>query len=135
MISQERFFYLPSSCVDILNSSAGWTVYYKGREYTAKIKNAIILHVFDNGYAIVSGVIGPEEIEQFTETTGLTDIFKLSSVEAIGISDSYIGMELSEIFDKFPELAGQVQSGVDEEGNPIYKDIITRQPIWSGFQR
>ena len=140
MIAQERFFLFPSNSLDRENNSASWVLTYQGVEYNVKIKNAKAMYDFAagsiySGKTITSTVIGPEEIQLFQKVTGLDNIFSLATVTEIGLNDEYIGGELTDIFSLFPELEGQKESGTDEYGNTIYRDIISRQTVWNGFER
>lgn len=135
MISQERFFLFPAENVLEDVRAVEWTINVLEQTLVAKIKNAIPLHTFTDGKKLVSAVIGPEEIAEFQAVTGMEDIFSLEAVYALGVGELYVGMSLQDIFDRWPELEGQEQAGTDEDGNVIYKDIITRDPVWNGFKR
>lgn len=104
------------------------------QEFIAKIKNVFTLHTFPDGQKLVNAAIGPEEIKLFREVTGLDDIFCPEAVEAMGIQALYVGRTLDDVFARWPELAGQVNAGVDPDtGETLYRDIISRVSPWAGI--
>lgn len=135
MIAQERFFIFPAENVLEDTRAAEWPITVLEQNLIARIKNAIPMHTFDDGKKLVSAVIGPEEITEFQAVTGVEDIFSLEAVALLGIGEFYVGMTLQDIFDRWPELEGQEDVGTDEDGNIIYRDIISREAIWNGFPR
>ena len=134
MIAQERFFLFPAENVNEDIRAAEWNITYLEQTLIAKIRNAMPLYTFNDGKKLVSAIIGPEEIAEFKSITGMEDIFSMEAVSRIGIGEFYVGMSLQDIFDRWPELEGQEEAGMDE-GNIIYRDIISREAIWNGFPR
>ena len=65
-------------------------------------------------------------IVELQSQTECADPLSLEAVTLLGITKAYIGPTLESVFVKYPELEGQKQSGVDEEGNPVMVDIVSR---------
>lgn len=135
MIAQERFFLFPAENVFEDIRAAEWPITVFEQNMVARIKNTKTMYIFPDGKKLVSAVIGPEEITEFQAVTGAEDIFSLEAVALLGIGEFYVGMALKDIFDRWPELEGQEAAGTDEDGNIIYRDIISRKSIWNGFPR
>ena len=65
----------------------------------------------------------PEEVSD--------DLLTEKNKKYLGIDQKFLGYTLEEVFAKLPELEGQKQVGVDEEGNPVMVDKLMRLK-WSG---
>jgi len=82
---------------------------------------------------ILDMLIGTETCNYIKETKGIDDPFTLDAVQEMALEWYYIGDKESDIIALYPELAGQYQDGVDEDGNPIMRDKIDSSK-WYGFE-
>lgn len=57
---------------------------------------------------------------------GIDDPLTPEGVTALGIIGSFAGRTRAEVLFRWPELVGQVQAGVDEEGSPVMVDKMPR---------
>ena len=65
-------------------------------------------------------------ITELQNQTECADPLSLEAVGLLGITGAYVGPTLESVFEKYHELEGQVQTGEDEEGDPIMTDIVSR---------
>ena len=80
----------------------------------------------DNEKVILRVRLDMPTIVELQNQTECADPLSLEAVEALGITKAYIGPTIESVFEKYPELEGQRQSGVDDEGNPVMVDIVSR---------
>ena len=80
----------------------------------------------DSEKVILRVRLGNGTIAELQNQTDCADPLSLEAVSLLGITKAYIGPTLESVFLKYPELKGQRQSGVDEDGNPVMVDIVSR---------
>ena len=65
-------------------------------------------------------------IQELQDQTGCADPLSLEAVVMLGIQDAYIGPTEEHVYERYPELRGQIQTGIDETGNPVMTDILSK---------
>ena len=85
---------------------------------------SMIVGTLADGRKIIHAVIPDWLVQEMQEQTGLENPLTIEGLQALDIMGKWAGMNRESVFEYFPELAGQYQAGVDEEGNPIFVDKL-----------
>ena len=92
---------------------------------------SVIVATLEDGRKIVHAIIPDWLIAEMQEQTGLENPLTLEGVQALGIMGRWAGQDRDSVLEYFPELQGQKEIGVDEEGNPIFVDKLMKHK-WCG---
>ena len=91
--------------------------------------NALCIFLDDIKAILCVRLDGPT-IEELQAQTDCLNPLSIEAVESLDIYGSYIGVTIQDVYDKYPELEGQEQIGIDEEGEPVMKDIVSKT-VWA----
>ena len=122
-----RFFRIPSS--DFKDGKAGIR---SNRDILGLdiFTDAAMLYDFGDGTILVHAIVKDYTIQAMAEMADLEDPLSMVGVIALGLEDTYKGMDYSDtpyvgLFWFLPELAG-TRTEVDPEGNEYQVDIVPR---------
>lgn len=77
-----------------------------------------------DGRIVVHVLLTSDVIIDMMDQAELADPLSLAGVVALGIGGKYVGMDANEVKQKYPELAGQVEVGKDDDGKSIMVDKL-----------
>ena len=92
---------------------------------------SVVVGTLSDGRKVIHAIVPRYLIREMQEMAELQDPLTIAGVMALDIVSKWGGMDRASLLERYPELQGQYQSGVDEEGNPIMVDRLMAHK-WAG---
>ena len=92
---------------------------------------SVVVGTLNDGRKVIHAILPRYLIKEMQELAELQDPLTIEGVQALDIVSKWGGMDRESLLERYPELAGQYQSGVDEEGQPVMIDRLMAHK-WAG---
>ena len=92
---------------------------------------SVVVGTLSDGRKVIHAIVPRYLIKEMQEMAEIENPLTIEGVQALDIVSKWGGMDRESLLERYPELAGQYQSGVDEEGNPIFVDKLMAHK-WAG---
>lgn len=125
-----RYFVLPETQIDRQKYTA--ILYPDGGDNLplSDLPVTVYPHPVNDGRYLVKANLTQYILSAMADGLNAETVLSPAGVVELDIVGSYAGETRDEVLLKFPELAGQVQVGTDEQGQPIMVDKFPRKR-WS----
>ena len=92
---------------------------------------SVVVGTLSDGRKVIHAIVPRYLIREMQEMAELENPLTIEGVMAIDIVSKWGGMDRTSLLERYPELAGQYQSGVDEEEQPVFVDRLMAHK-WAG---
>lgn len=92
---------------------------------------SVVVGTLNDGRKVIHAIVPRYLIREMQEMAELENPLTIAGVMALDIVGKWGGIDRESLLERYPELAGQYQSGVDEEGNPVMVDRLMAHK-WAG---